>query len=90
MLQALALDPLHIEPRAMEPVAQYLAQLCPTVNTFDCVLLHPRETGTVDVDLDSFSEDETRNVAEMENLFFYFQEGDGIWESASQEPSPHL
>lgn len=67
-LKALALNPLHIVPGAMEPVAKYLSRLFPSVKTFETVLLHPDETGRVTID--SLTEEEISNTAEMERLFF--------------------
>ncbi|KAG8891233.1 hypothetical protein FRC01_014820, partial [Tulasnella sp. 417] len=45
VLMDLSLGPLHIEANATEPFTKYLAQLCPTVNSFEAIPVHPQEVG---------------------------------------------
>ncbi|KAG9038312.1 hypothetical protein FS837_001282, partial [Tulasnella sp. UAMH 9824] len=78
-LTYLALDPLNIEPRAKEPFARYLARLCPTVKTFETILFHPDESGTLAIPSD-FAEELV-----MESLFFKVQQEDEIPHRVSDE-----
>lgn len=62
--------PLHIEPSAMQPFAQYLAQLCPSAEDFESFIVHPHSTWQemeVHVDL---TREEITNKRRMESLFF--------------------
>ncbi|KAG8916915.1 hypothetical protein FRC01_002783 [Tulasnella sp. 417] len=67
MLKALALDPLHIETKAMEPFARYLAQLSPDVKSFETIIFYPDETGRIAIPAD-LAEEEL-----VESLFFEAQ-----------------
>ncbi|KAG8911963.1 hypothetical protein FRC01_005375, partial [Tulasnella sp. 417] len=69
-LESLILDPLHAAPWAVEPVAQYLAQLCPSVDDFDSYVVHPDENGVESGRPNYPTKEEKRSIAEMERLFF--------------------
>ncbi|KAG9042357.1 hypothetical protein FS837_010962 [Tulasnella sp. UAMH 9824] len=69
-LTVLALDPLHIDPNAKEQFAKYLAQLCPTVEDFETMPLHPRAIWSDTEPPWELTEEERKNMQVMENLFF--------------------
>lgn len=73
-LTALALDPLHIDPNAKEYFAKYLAQLCPTVESFETMPLHPHGVWSDDEPPWEITEEERKNMRVIENLFFDAQE----------------
>ncbi|KIO21485.1 hypothetical protein M407DRAFT_28939 [Tulasnella calospora MUT 4182] len=77
-LATLALIPLHIEPLrlAMEPFAKYLAQVCPTVERFETVLIHPDESGRVVDTPRPLTDGERCNSDLMEELFFSIKGSD--------------
>ncbi|KAG8924471.1 hypothetical protein FRC01_011458 [Tulasnella sp. 417] len=83
-LKSLILDPLHAAPWAVEPVAQYLAQLCPSVDNFDSYVVHPDENGVESGGPNYPPKEEKRSIAEMERFFFSSKAEDGDVESESE------
>ncbi|KAG8891495.1 hypothetical protein FRC01_014665, partial [Tulasnella sp. 417] len=76
-LMHLSLGPLHIEADAVEPFAKYLAQLCPTINSFEPIPIHPQEAGSEHWNSNRFpffltDEEETRKKM-MQTLYFNAQ-----------------
>ncbi|KAG9017983.1 hypothetical protein FRB90_012758, partial [Tulasnella sp. 427] len=65
-LKDLALDRLHIQPDAMTPFARYLARLCPVLETFQTIILHPGLEGILVPE--ALTQEEYVNSNRMENL----------------------
>ncbi|KAG8907910.1 hypothetical protein FRC01_007544 [Tulasnella sp. 417] len=84
-LGVLALDPLHIEPNAMGPFAKYLAQLCPTVNRFETLPLHPHGASSETESPWELTEEERTNMRVMQNLFFEAQKECEVSGSGAEE-----
>ncbi|KIO21484.1 hypothetical protein M407DRAFT_28938 [Tulasnella calospora MUT 4182] len=77
-LVGLTLDPLHIEAKAVEPFAKYLAQLCPNVIHFEAALRHPQEIGQ-ELELPRHpTGEEIGNGWVMKTLFFDAQRKDHV------------
>ncbi|KAG9042359.1 hypothetical protein FS837_010964 [Tulasnella sp. UAMH 9824] len=72
-LRSLVLNPLHIEPSALEPLAKYLAQLCPTLDHFEPTVVHPHETMSGADNTWWLTAEERANVEVLESLFWAAQ-----------------
>ncbi|KAG9018808.1 hypothetical protein FRB90_009278 [Tulasnella sp. 427] len=74
-LKTLSLNPLFIEPRSMGPFATYLAQLCPTAESFEPRLMHSDGADEGRYMTWALTPEETSNVIEMQSLFWEAQQG---------------
>lgn len=72
-LKSLVLNPLHIEPSALEPLAKYLAQLCPTLDRFEATIFHPYETLSGAENPWHRSVEERANVGVLKGIFLSAQ-----------------
>ncbi|KAG8913408.1 hypothetical protein FRC01_004559 [Tulasnella sp. 417] len=70
ILVELGLEPVHIEPSAIEPFAKYLAQLCPKVEDFDALVLHPDPVEEAMEFPSDRTKEERTNKRVIETLFF--------------------
>lgn len=84
VLVELSLEPLHIEPGAIEPFAKYLAQLCPSANYLETTILHPHLADPEMEERWFLTEEETQSCRLMERLFFDVRKEYEVSGSASE------